>query len=213
MGTAARDAGTRGPRAVRRAGVAVVCCIGLAFLAAAGSAAHAAEGAETGGPCTPLLDGLKRLPADEPVTEAALLEALTGLDVTRERTYTEGEPLTLFRVRRDGHSLLDIIPATGGGLYAVIVRDAALARNMGHELGASYRRWAPVHRNVTCEPGAEEFSGSVLCAQRRQPGLLLRFDGEWQGPDGRVPPADVLAGWTLSELIWLPGADQPQPGR
>jgi hypothetical protein len=160
------------------------------------------------GPCTPRLDGLRDLPADAPVAETALLEALTGLHVSREPMSAEGEPLTVFRVSRAGTALLDVIPASGGGLEAVVIRDAALARDMGHDLSVRFRDWARARKGVTCAPGAEELSGAALCTEGERRDLLLRFDGDWQGPDGELPPAAVLAGWTLGELIWLPGTDR-----
>jgi hypothetical protein len=183
----------------RLAGMSLAGC-----LAIAGPSAPAAAEA----PCTPEIENLTRLTADAPVTESALLEALTGCDVARVQSSAEGEPLTLFRVSRDGAALLDVVPGSDGGIYAVVIRDATLARDLGHDLGARFRDWARTRKGVTCAPGAEELSGAALCTEADRRDLLLRFDGDWQGPDGELPPPKVLAGWTLAELIWLPGADQ-----
>ncbi len=160
--------------------------------------------------CVPDLDALAEFPTNRPLAELPLLEALTGLNVQRESTATEGEQRYFFNISREGTSLLQVIPDASGGPYAVVIRDARVARRLGYTIGDSHRQWGRTEVDIECDPGAEELSGSVLCSVPQRPAWLLRFDGDWQGPDGSLPPPDVLAGWILSEVIWLVGSEQSE---
>ncbi|HIB99665.1 TPA: DUF1131 family protein, partial [Candidatus Poribacteria bacterium] len=30
------------------------------------------------------------------------------------------------------------------------------------------------------------------------------FAGKWHGPDGVLPPIEILRSWELSEIVWKP---------
>jgi|GEM_PF-4563588 len=91
----------------------------------------------------------------------------------------------------------------GQPLYRITVLRKAIANSFGHRVGDAFQDVVPQAAvEARCVAGAEEFSGSAICFEGPDSNLAVVFAGRWDGPDGTLPPADVLAGWKARALMW-----------
>ena len=70
-------------------------------------------------------------------------------------------------------------------------------------MGAAFASIDPAPKD--CVAGMEAMSGMVLCRDASIAHIGLNFAGEWAGPDGELPPAEVLSTFTVTELTWSAG--------
>lgn len=94
---------------------------------------------------------------------------------------------------------------TGEGepLYRITVLRKAIANSFGHRVGDAFPDVVPqAEIEARCVAGAEEMSGMAICFEGGDSNLAVVFAGRWDGPDGELPPADVLAGWKAHALMW-----------
>jgi hypothetical protein len=45
-------------------------------------------------------------------------------------------------------------------------------------------------------------SGTVSCPAPGSKHVHYLFEGTWDGPDGKLPPREILRGWTLRAIFW-----------
>ena len=53
-----------------------------------------------------------------------------------------------------------------------------------------------------CVAGMEERSGDVHCDDPDMAGLSYWISVDYAGPDGTLPPADIIAGGSVYEIVW-----------
>lgn len=91
----------------------------------------------------------------------------------------------------------------GQPLYRITVLRKAIPNSFGHRVGDAFPDVVPQAEIETrCVAGAEELSGAAICFEGPDSNLAVVFAGRWDGPDGTLPPADVLAGWKARALMW-----------
>lgn len=107
-------------------------------------------------------------------------------------------------VNRKGVRVAEAVYAgEGGPLYRITVLRKAIPNAHGHRVGDAFPDVVPAAEVAArCVAGAEEFSGSAICFEGPDSNLGVVFAGRWDGPDGTLPPADVLAGWKARALLW-----------
>lgn len=107
-------------------------------------------------------------------------------------------------VNRKGVRVAEAVYAgEGGPLYRITVLRKAIPNSNGHRVGDAFADVVPAAEVASrCVAGAEEFSGSAICFEGADSNLGVVFAGRWDGPDGTLPPAEVLAGWKARALIW-----------
>lgn len=131
----------------------------------------------------------------------AVAAALPGFEVTETSRGSEGEPVSVLEASRNDKTALTVFEGTPGQIRLIVVTDPAAALAGGTPIGSTY---ADIYGDSTpaCTPGNEEASGRVFCPGAGLANVRLFFTGSWDGPDGTVPPNDVLAAWTASAIIW-----------
>lgn len=132
-------------------------------------------------------------------------EALPGYAVTAENYYAEGDPYPMIVVR-DGHQVIaEVLPRfemeemVGG----IIVKSGDIMFDERASLGMTYADLSVAPKD--CVAGMEERSGLALCRDGNVSHVGLIFGGDYAGPDGELPPADVLATFTVQEITWSAG--------
>ena len=107
-------------------------------------------------------------------------------------------------VNRKGVRVAEAVYAGEGlPLYRITVLRKAIANSHGHRVGDAFPDVVPDGEiEARCVAGAEEFSGSAICFEGADSSLAVVFAGQWDGPDGTLPPASVLSGWKARALIW-----------
>ena len=160
------------------------------------------------------------LAADDVVlTETGLgpLAAGTTLDLAKAAAVSERFEAQAFQsgsegmampavalVNRKGVRVAEAVYAgEGQPLYRITVLRKAIPNSFGHRVGDAFPDVVPqAEVAARCVAGAEEFSGAAVCFEGADSNLAVVFAGRWDGPDGTLPPADVLAGWKARALIW-----------
>jgi hypothetical protein len=107
-------------------------------------------------------------------------------------------------VNRKGVRVAEAVYAgEGGPLYRITILRKAIPNERGHRVGDAFPDVVPAAEIAArCVAGAEEFSGAAICFEGPDSSLAVVFAGRWDGPDGTLPPAEVLAGWKARALIW-----------
>lgn len=153
------------------------------------------------------VDGVGPINADTPFNLHEIGMAFQGLNVTQQTNYSEGQPYHVITVKKDVKELLTINPdVKEDKIFSVMVHDNLVANGLGHAIGMKFSEIYSSGSTEECAAGAEELSGKVLCYAPKTGNILYLFGGSWNGPDGAVPPKDVLAGWQLDAIIWKPPA-------
>lgn len=130
-----------------------------------------------------------------------------GFNVAQQTNYTEGAPYPVITVSKDLKELLVINPdVKQDRIFSVMVRDNLVGNRLGHSIGMKFADIYAYGETEECAAGAEELSGKVLCYAPKTGNILYLFGGTWNGPDGDVPPKDVLANWQMEAMIWKPPA-------
>jgi Transcriptional regulator len=130
-----------------------------------------------------------------------------GFNVAQRTNYTEGEEYPVIMVSKELKPLLTINPdAKQAKVFSVMVHDNLIGNGLGHAIGAKFTDIYAYGATEECAAGSEELSGKVLCYAPKTGNILYLFGGTWNGPDGSVPPKDVLANWQMEAIIWKPPA-------
>ncbi|MBB1485931.1 DUF1131 family protein [Oceanospirillum sediminis] len=144
------------------------------------------------------------LRSDSPITQDWLQKAFTGLSISKDQLWSEGEPYPVFVLLDKDEHLLTLTPDADTLFSMAIFSDRIMLP--GKAL-AGKSRYKSIYQQSEpyCYPGEEELSGSVLCKAPDSQQIVLVFQPEtpWAGPDGELPPEQVFSNWVLDHAIWL----------
>lgn len=150
-------------------------------------------------------DGIGPINGDTPFNLHDITMAFQGLNVAQRTNYAEGKEYPVITVSKDLKPLLTINPdAKQAKVFSVMVHDNLIVNRLGHPIGSKFTDVYTFGATEECAAGSEELSGKVLCYAPKTGNLLYLFGGTWNGPDGSVPPKDVLAKWQMEAIIWKP---------
>ncbi|HXH03485.1 MAG TPA: DUF1131 family protein [Candidatus Competibacteraceae bacterium] len=177
--------------------VALPLLLGCLTLSAAAGAA---------GPILVIGDnGVGGITRDTPFDPKAISQALPGLAVERAEATAEGIAYPVIRVLRDKHELLVLAPdLEQRHVGSLMSASPEVASSQGVTVGASFQQIYERQTPSACEAGVEEWSGMVFCPAPASNNVQLLFKGQWSGPDGNLPPPEVLRTWTVAQIWWLP---------
>jgi hypothetical protein len=147
--------------------------------------------------------------AGTPYTPEALEAALPGYTLVESQLHMEGMPYPVTLAVPEGASdptiVVGAIPDTDA-IFAVAVREPGKIANPAGRIGQTFAEAG--FAGLTCWPGAEGRSGDIVCLDPRSAtvGYWLRPEG-YDGPDGVLPPQEVLDAATIYEIRWTPAAE------
>lgn len=153
---------------------------------------------------SPAGDRLGPITAQTRFSAAELRSRFAGAVVTEATSATEGEPYPMLRIADEHRVLLEVRSADGSEIHSVEIMPGAPVDDLGVRHGDTFAQVFGEGSTPACVPGAEEQSGQVLCPAPSSDHVSLVFDGAWEGPDGALPPREVLREWTVERLIWRP---------
>ena len=154
------------------------------------------------------VDGIGPINGNTPFNLHDITMAFQGLNVAQRTNYAEGHEYPIITVNQGLKPLLSINPdAKHEKVFSVMVHDNLIGNGLGHALGSRFNEVYAYGATEECRAGAEELSGKVLCYAPKTGNVLYLFGGTWNGPDGSVPPKDVLANWQMEAMIWKPPAN------
>ncbi len=150
-------------------------------------------------------NGLGDLNSGTNFSVESIAQALPDFIVTAENTYSEGEAYPAIFVRDGDVLVAQVFPRfeMTSHVGAIVVTDPRVSFKGRASIG---ERFADLDVKPTeCVAGLEERSGLALCQDGEFPHVGLIFGGNWAGPDGELPPADILDGFTVKEISWSAG--------
>jgi hypothetical protein len=131
-------------------------------------------------------------------------DALPGLKIRTEELATEDEKYPVITAYKKDELIITVIPKLlDKNIASVWVSNNLVLNELGHSIGTQFHN-IYVHKiNTDCKPGVEELSGYVICSAPSSKHIKYLFEGNWDGPDGELPPVNVLALWRLIKIIWI----------
>jgi hypothetical protein len=152
-------------------------------------------------------DGVGPINGETPFNLHDITMAFQGLNVAQRTNFSEGAEYPVITVSKDLKPLLSINPdVKQEKVFSIMVHDNLIGNRIGHPIGAKFTDVYTANSTEECGAGSEELSGKVLCYAPKTGNVLYLFGGTWTGPDGSVPPKDVLANWRMEAMIWKPPA-------
>lgn len=147
--------------------------------------------------------GVGPINQNTPFELKAVQNLLPRFNVTSGVDYTEGEEFPILKVSDRQGLLLTINPGDEKSIFSVVAKSNRVKNELGVRIGDSY---AKVYGNQlgSCSPGTEEFSATVFCMAPGSKHVIYLFVGKWDGPDGQMPPIDVLRSWKVKAIFWQP---------
>lgn len=139
--------------------------------------------------------GVAGIVADTPFDPHELRKLFPGEIVTATTGSSEGETYPILLIGSPKSPRLTVIPTVVGSISGVIA-------HAGPPIGTRFVDLRNDDAATDCEPGMEENSGFVFCRKADSDRVYYRFSGDYQGPDGELPPTNVLSDWVVDQVLW-----------
>ena len=148
--------------------------------------------------------GLAGLGRDTPFEQAAIQKALPGLAIEKSETRDEGVSYPIFRALDNGKEVLTITSDPEKSVVGSFMTTSPLiVSDKGIKVGSRFAEIFSGKLPDECEPGLDEWVGMVFCPAPGSTSVQLFFKGNWKGPEGSLPPLNVLNDWTVAQIWWL----------
>ena len=132
---------------------------------------------------------------------------LPGTTVSREEITREGEKYPVIVVEEDGERQMEVVPdADERSVAGVVVFSPDIKDIHGVHVGSAYTDIYTDDVKPQCLPGVEEYSGHLFCPAIGSTRIYYELAGTWNGPDGKVPPDDVIRQWKVKAIHWRASA-------
>lgn len=146
--------------------------------------------------------GVGSINAGTPLSEGALQNALDGRYQLRSGMGTSNGQLIAFYQALDGKDVKMIISGQPkGSVRKVEVMDSAIGSAGGVKIGDAF---SDTYSKAfeSCQLGQGDDVQSVECAAPQSTHISYVYSGEWSGPEGLMPPDDILKTWKVSKIVW-----------
>lgn len=145
--------------------------------------------------------GVGALTASTPLDEKAITDALDGDYRLRSGMKTQnGNVVRFFEAMKEDKVAL-VINGDQGTISRIDVLDSDIPSQAGVEIGTPFSDlFSKAFGN--CQKATGDDSASVECKAQDSQHISYLFSGEWNGPEGLMPPDDTLKNWKVSKIIW-----------
>lgn len=145
--------------------------------------------------------GVGHVGADTAMNETAIADGLNGnYRLVRGMRIVAGQPVSYFEAFRDDKTAL-LINGENGKVSRIEVLDNDIATDSGVTLGTPFSKLYSKAFGA-CAPGTGLEAQVVECKAPGSTHVNYQFSGEWRGPEGLIPPDDILKNWTLTKIVW-----------
>ncbi|MFJ5455427.1 RpoE-regulated lipoprotein [Pectobacterium jejuense] len=146
--------------------------------------------------------GVGGINAGTPLSEGALQSALDGNYQLRSGMGTSNGQLVAFYQALDDKDVKMIISGQPkGSVRKVEVMDPAISSAGGVKIGDVFSNTYS-KAFESCQLGQGDDAQSVECAAPQSTHISYVYSGEWSGPEGLMPPDDILKTWKVSKIVW-----------
>lgn len=145
--------------------------------------------------------GVGALTASTPLDEKAITDPLDGDYRLRSGMKTQnGNVVRFFEAMKEDKVAL-VINGDQGTISRIDVLDSDIPSQAGVEIGTPFSDlYSKAFGN--CQKATGDDSASVECKAQDSQHISYLFSGEWNGPEGLMPPDDTLKNWKVSKIIW-----------
>ncbi|HEM7912303.1 RpoE-regulated lipoprotein [Citrobacter koseri] len=145
--------------------------------------------------------GVGALTVSTPLDEKAITDALDGDYRLRSGMKTQnGNVVRFFEAMKEDKVAL-VINGDQGTISRIDVLDSDIPSQAGVEIGTPFSDlYSKAFGN--CQKATGDDSASVECKAQDSQHISYLFSGEWNGPEGLMPPDDTLKNWKVSKIIW-----------
>jgi hypothetical protein len=145
--------------------------------------------------------GLGTLTASTPLTSERISAAIgSGYHLREGMKMQSGEVVRYFEALKDSKVML-VISGDKGALARIVVTDPSITSDTGVEIGSPFSKIFDKAQGH-CLAGTGDERGNVDCQAPGSQHIHYIFSGEWQGPEGLIPPDETLRNWTVSQIVW-----------
>lgn len=145
--------------------------------------------------------GIGPIGAGTPYSQETIGRALPGFELGSVTTMSEGEVRHLLAAFKGGMQQLQFEPGGPNGLIGRVhlVGQEAAGPN-GERIGMTYAESGG--RSLDCAAGTGDWSGMAICMTNDRRLSYIYAPEAYSGPDGQLPPRDVLVKARLVRIIW-----------
>ncbi|MGE0231499.1 MAG: DUF1131 family protein [Flavobacteriaceae bacterium] len=142
----------------------------------------------------------------EPFSTRRLQELFPGKEIETIALANEDETFYGFVVFNQGLQVMAAEPDSANrSIVAMHGVGPAVAGPNGEKIGMTFANAHIAPRS--CRVGRDLWAGMAICPADHAPNVsLVFFDGNWQTPPDRLPPASQLASGRLQRIVWTPPA-------
>ena len=145
--------------------------------------------------------GVGALTASTPLDEKAITDALDGGYRLRSGMKTQNDNVVRFFEAMKEDKVALVINGDQGTISRIDVLDSDIPSQAGVEIGTPFSDlYSKAFGN--CQKATGDDSASVECKAQDSQHISYLFSGEWNGPEGLMPPDDTLKNWKVSKIIW-----------
>ncbi len=145
--------------------------------------------------------GIGPIGAGTPYSREGIGQALPGFELGNVTTMSEGEVRQFLAAFKGGMQQLQFEPGGPNGLIGRVhlVGQEAAGPN-GERIGMTYAESGG--RALDCTAGSGDWTGMAICKTSDQRLAYVYAPEGYTGPDGQLPPRDVLVKSRLVRIIW-----------
>jgi len=149
-------------------------------------------------------DGLGTLNTTSNFDADTIKSALPSYTVKKETTSAEGETYDIFRAYWQDSLVVEIdADISQQKIRTITVLSDRIPGPKDVKVGIAYSA-TPGHEKLDCFPGVEESTGKVFCSFEKNASIIYVYQPpNWEGPDYKLPPQEVLTKAKLDSLRWV----------
>ncbi|WP_238795392.1 RpoE-regulated lipoprotein [Proteus terrae] len=148
-------------------------------------------------------NGLGNITNSTKITESEIKNELGSSFNYREGMEMQGsDTIVVVQALEDKNVQVAFYGKEKATVEKIEVFDAKATTDWGITMGTPFK---DIYKKAfgACSKGPkDEKQRTILCQSTEAKSVSYVFSGQWDGPDGLMPPDEVLSNWTLTQIIW-----------
>ncbi|MGL5007222.1 MAG: DUF1131 family protein [Plesiomonas sp.] len=150
---------------------------------------------------------------DTPLTADTIQEKLGDqYQVRTGMQMQNGEVQPYAEALRDNQRALVLSGKSKDKIDSITIYSPKIETEWGTHVGSVFVDIYPKALGAHCRVGIADEQSAVICQAPQAQQIHYIFSGQWSGPQGLLPPDDVLRTWKVQQMIWQTNADSGNAG-
>ena len=145
-------------------------------------------------------NGLNSLDANTTLNLKNIQSHFPTLELKQLQGSTEGEAYPLIKAYENKKEIFSIT-FSDENLFSIIIISNRVNNASNVKIGDTFSHIF-AKSTPKCYPGSEEMSGLVICKKIGSKHIWYTFEVNFNGPDGVVPPNNILQKGILKQIVW-----------